>query len=155
MARHPRAAAAERSIHCRLSAYWQPPVRQFGHHEKRGQNPNKEKWHGSELIMVARFGKASKACHFSCGGTSHIMHLSRIPWATILLAALTLAIAGLCLESHVELTAASNEPWRLWTGHFTHWNGDHLFWDLIVFIGLGAYCERRNRLAFLVLVIPG
>lgn len=83
------------------------------------------------------------------------MHLKKLPWTTAFLAVFTLTIAGLRLEQHLELTAAMHEPWRLWTGHFTHWNTDHLFWDLVVFMGLGAYCERRDRRAFLALIVLG
>lgn len=37
------------------------------------------------------------------------------------------------------------EIWRWATGHFTHWNFDHLFWDTAAFLLLGAYCELRDR----------
>lgn len=42
--------------------------------------------------------------------------------------------------------------WQTVTCHFTHWNLDHLFWDAIVFAGLGALCERRDRLSWAVCV---
>jgi len=45
------------------------------------------------------------------------------------------------------------ELWRFLTGHFTHWNLDHLCWDLSVFVVLGALCERRGRGAFLACVL--
>lgn len=44
------------------------------------------------------------------------------------------------------------ELWRFVTGHLTHWNFDHFFWDFIVFVVLGVLCERRSRAAFLVTV---
>jgi rhomboid family GlyGly-CTERM serine protease len=46
---------------------------------------------------------------------------------------------------------AAGEYWRLLTGHWTHWNGEHLLWDAVVFVCLGAVCEgfgRRSYLAF-------
>lgn len=42
--------------------------------------------------------------------------------------------------------------WQIVTCHFTHWNLDHLFWDAIVFAGLGALCERRHRLSWTICV---
>jgi rhomboid family GlyGly-CTERM serine protease len=51
---------------------------------------------------------------------------------------------------------AAGECWRIITGHFVHWNGDHLFWDLAVFALLGALCEGRNRWQIVaVLAIAG
>jgi rhomboid family GlyGly-CTERM serine protease len=88
-------------------------------------------------------------------GIAMTTQLNKLPWATVLLSVLTVAIAGVHLEPRLQLTAAPLEPWRLWTGHFTHWNGDHLIWDLLVFIGLGVFCEVRNRSAFFALVIFG
>lgn len=38
--------------------------------------------------------------------------------------------------------------WRLLTGHLTHYDGQHLFWDLLMFVALGAICERQNRKSF-------
>jgi rhomboid family GlyGly-CTERM serine protease len=32
--------------------------------------------------------------------------------------------------------------WRIWTGHLTHFGGEHLFWDLLMFVGLAGACER-------------
>ncbi|MDH3716583.1 MAG: rhombosortase [Planctomycetota bacterium] len=47
----------------------------------------------------------------------------------------------------------AGEYWRFVTGHLVHWNFDHLFWDLSVFVVLGAMCERRNRTAFLACLL--
>lgn len=38
--------------------------------------------------------------------------------------------------------------WLVFTGHFTHWNTQHLVWDLLVFIALGLLCEAVSRKAF-------
>lgn len=50
------------------------------------------------------------------------------------------------------------EPWRLFTGHLVHWSGEHLAWDLLLFLGLGLACERlhgRRRTALaLALAVP-
>jgi rhomboid family GlyGly-CTERM serine protease len=45
---------------------------------------------------------------------------------------------------------AAGQWWRIVTGHVTHWNLDHLFWDGAVFAVLGVLCERRNRVCFFV-----
>lgn len=39
---------------------------------------------------------------------------------------------------------AGGQIWRLITGHFTHWNFDHLFWDVATFAALGIVCCRRS-----------
>ncbi|TWU56866.1 Rhomboid family protein [Rubripirellula tenax] len=38
--------------------------------------------------------------------------------------------------------------WRVLTGHFTHFDGSHLFWDLLMFVALGVACERKHRRLF-------
>ncbi|MCO8125027.1 rhombosortase [Stieleria sp. TO1_6] len=39
---------------------------------------------------------------------------------------------------------ADGQWWRLITGHVTHFGTEHLFWDLLMFIGLGLACERQH-----------
>jgi rhomboid family GlyGly-CTERM serine protease len=34
--------------------------------------------------------------------------------------------------------------WRIPTCHLTHCSGEHLFWDLAMFLALGVMCERRS-----------
>jgi rhomboid family GlyGly-CTERM serine protease len=36
------------------------------------------------------------------------------------------------------------EWWRIFTCHITHWNAEHLQWDLLMFLVLGALCELKN-----------
>jgi len=38
--------------------------------------------------------------------------------------------------------------WRIWTGHLAHYHWDHLFWDLLMFVVLGAIVERTYRRPF-------
>lgn len=38
----------------------------------------------------------------------------------------------------------AGEVWRLATCHLTHWNAEHIRWDLLMFLMLGATCEMRN-----------
>ena len=45
--------------------------------------------------------------------------------------------------------------WRLWTGHWVHFSLSHLFWNLAVLLGAGAWLERLQpgwllRLALVV-----
>jgi rhomboid family GlyGly-CTERM serine protease len=51
--------------------------------------------------------------------------------------------AGEMLQFHrAEILAG--EFWRLASGHLTHWNMEHIQWDLLMFVVLGAACEIRN-----------
>ena len=43
---------------------------------------------------------------------------------------------------------ATGQVWRILTCHWTHWNLDHLIWDALTFVVLGAMCERASRAAF-------
>jgi len=43
---------------------------------------------------------------------------------------------------------ADGQWWRLLSGHFTHFGSDHLFWDLLMFVGLGTACERQHPRVF-------
>ena len=45
---------------------------------------------------------------------------------------------------------AAGQLWRVVTGHLTHWNLEHLFWDGVVFAVLGVLCERQQRVRFLL-----
>jgi len=56
--------------------------------------------------------------------------------------------AGSRLE-YDRAAIAGGEAWRLLTGHWVHWSGEHLFWDLLAFGVLGVLCERRGRARFL------
>lgn len=77
----------------------------------------------------------------------------KLPLVTLLIAALSLAAA--CVPSlpavlqYDRPAIASGQVWRLVTCHATHFNLDHLVWDLGVFVLLGAICERRHLRAFL------
>jgi rhomboid family GlyGly-CTERM serine protease len=39
---------------------------------------------------------------------------------------------------------AHGHLWQIFTGHLTHWDWNHLVWDLAVFVVLGAICEARH-----------
>jgi rhomboid family GlyGly-CTERM serine protease len=44
------------------------------------------------------------------------------------------------------------EVWRLLTCQWAHWSFAHLAWDTVMFLVLGAICERMDRKAFLYCV---
>lgn len=49
-------------------------------------------------------------------------------------------------EGFLELTRDtldSGQWWRLLTGHLAHCSASHLFWDVLMFAGLGAWVERE------------
>jgi rhomboid family GlyGly-CTERM serine protease len=62
-----------------------------------------------------------------------------------------LAWANPTLSQWLELDyslVSSGQWWRIWTGHLTHYDGTHLFWDLLMFAVLGAACERGHPRLF-------
>lgn len=74
------------------------------------------------------------------------------PWVTAAVGAavlLAFVIPGIQEVLQYDRSAlAEGEWWRSLTGHLTHWNRDHLFWDLSVFVILGTLCERTSRRSF-------
>lgn len=78
------------------------------------------------------------------------------PWVTAVVGAavlLAFVLPGVSEVLQYDRSAlAGGEWWRSLTGHLTHWNGDHIFWDLSVFVILGALCERTSRCVFGVAV---
>ena len=69
--------------------------------------------------------------------------------------ALLAVLASFVPGEALELTRGASEPWRFVTGHLTHWNAQHLLWDVVAFFALGLACERRNRAAFAATLIAG
>ncbi len=71
---------------------------------------------------------------------------------TLVIAVVTLLIhACPTLSSTLQLdfkAVSGGQWWRLLSGHLTHYDGQHLFWDLLMFVVLGAVCERQNRKLF-------
>ncbi len=79
----------------------------------------------------------------------------RIPYLTISLAAVTLIIAAIPGLADALTLSRDGEIWQLWTSHFCHWSGGHLFWDLLVFVVLGAWVELRSRKTYALLLVAG
>ena len=62
------------------------------------------------------------------------------------LAVLAGAIPGLARFLEIDLVLiGEGQWWRVWTGHLTHYDGNHLFWDLLMFVVLGQACERMSQ----------
>jgi rhomboid family GlyGly-CTERM serine protease len=80
--------------------------------------------------------------------SSIFRQIARIP-ISLALAVLAVVVAavpsagGALQFSRLEIM--SGEFWRLATCHLTHWNSEHLQWDLLMFVVLGALCEVRDR----------
>ena len=80
----------------------------------------------------------------------------KVPWLTIAIAALTLALFILgpdrtsCLVFNKIDICAGGEVWRLFTGQLIHNNFDHLFWDLLSFFVLGSMIEIGSRKKFIL-----
>lgn len=78
-----------------------------------------------------------------------LQNLSRLP-VTLTLTLAAIAIAALPSAGELlqfdRLAIANGEFWRLATCHLAHWNFEHLKWDLLMFVVLGAVCEWRDPL---------
>jgi len=57
------------------------------------------------------------------------------------------------LMQYDRLGIACGETWRIISCHWTHWSWEHLIWDVVVFVALGAVCERFNRRNFFLCII--
>lgn len=81
-------------------------------------------------------------------------------WATLAAASLALVcffLPGVGVNLLYERAAMlRGEWWRLGTGHWVHFSGSHLFWNLAVLVPAGIWAERLNpaRLRLLLLVVP-
>ncbi len=82
--------------------------------------------------------------------------LHRVPLLTLALSLAALAawaIPGAATALQFDRGAiAAGGLWRFVTGHWAHWGGDHLAWDLLVFAVFGALLERRSRRGFAAVV---
>ena len=80
--------------------------------------------------------------------------MKRLPFLTMLLSALTLAIhASPALTTALQFdrtTIMQGEFWRVLTGHFAHFGADHLRWDVLAFLAFGSLAEFRSRRGFLL-----
>ena len=75
---------------------------------------------------------------------------TQLPLLTLALATLALVLPAFGegvqgLLQYERGALAGGELWRLFTQHWTHWSAEHLVWDVLVFLALGAVCELRDR----------
>ncbi len=70
----------------------------------------------------------------------------RGPVATLALGALAVVVAlwpGLAEAAQLDRALVAAEPWRIFTGHLSHFSFSHLAYDAAVLLGLGCVCESR------------
>jgi rhomboid family GlyGly-CTERM serine protease len=92
--------------------------------------------------------------------TSAVINLARQLAKTSL--TLTIGLAALLVAFFPGLSEAleydrmsivGGEIWRLLSCHLTHWNAEHLQWDLLMFLALGGLCELRSAKSLRICVI--
>ena len=66
---------------------------------------------------------------------------------TLLIAVVTLTLT-LASGQLLQFDLRTNRWWTVLTSHLVHHNLEHLFWDLLVFVGIGAALERRSPILF-------
>ena len=79
-----------------------------------------------------------------------------LPYASLILAGAALLVARwpsvtLWLQ-YDRLSITTGEWWRFLTGHWTHVSDDHLVWDVVMFVVLGALCESTSRVRYAVCI---
>jgi rhomboid family GlyGly-CTERM serine protease len=77
--------------------------------------------------------------------------LGRLPWFT--LGACALAVGARFWVGAFDALVYDRSKiflgqfWRIVTGHWVHFSGSHLFWNLVVLLPAGVWLERRNPCA--------
>ena len=84
--------------------------------------------------------------------------VARVP-TTVTIGLVALATAALPFASDAlqydRGRIMAGELWRLATCHMTHWNAEHLLWDLLMFVVLGAWCEWRQPKQMRICLVLG
>ena len=81
-------------------------------------------------------------------------YLTSIPFILVCLSIFIFCFPDLANLLQYDVSAIENgEIWRLLTGHFTHWNFEHLFYDVLMFALFGAWCYKENKKAFFSIII--
>ena len=86
--------------------------------------------------------------------------LNSVPWLTIGLGAIAIAIALLpeTVQSALifnKATVMSSTPWQFFSAHLVHGDLQHLFWDVLGLLVVGSMLERMSRTAWLSAVAIG
>jgi rhomboid family GlyGly-CTERM serine protease len=81
--------------------------------------------------------------------------VKRFPWVTLAVASSALAAWWAPTLDYDRAAIARGEVWRLITGHLAHWTPQHLAWDVLAFLMLGAFCEaeRGHRPVAVVILV--
>lgn len=85
--------------------------------------------------------------------SSAVAMLARSSWTIALTLVAVIVFASNSVTGWLEfdrIAISQGQWWRVLSGHLTHWNVDHLFWDAIMFASLGMFCERKSAMQFLV-----
>ena len=84
-----------------------------------------------------------------------------LPWVTLLVAGLAILVFFIPGASsslvYDRALILGGGWWRLWTGHWVHFSGSHLGWNLAVLVPAGIWAERLApvRTRWLLVVAPG
>ena len=96
------------------------------------------------LASLRTIGR-SATCDFLAQNLGKVRQLPLTLGLTVAAIAIAALPEAAALLQYDRAALRAGELWRLATGHLTHWNFDHLFWDAIALLLLGAYCELRDR----------
>lgn len=83
--------------------------------------------------------------------------IRRLPWVTALAtsAGLVASVLPASVLAYTILGLRRAEFWRLWTGHFVHYNRAHLWGDLLAFAVWAALVESESRRVLVVTLLLG
>ena len=71
--------------------------------------------------------------------------------ASVILVAVSPLVTGMLQFDRQAIN--DGQLWRLFTGHYTHWNWDHLIWDALALIIGGLICLRISRAHTFIMLI--
>ncbi len=84
-------------------------------------------------------GTSSRRIHRGPSGRATARRLPSIAWIRGLVAIVIQPQSAIAVQLQFDRSSILHGAcWRLLTGHFTHWNTDHLFWDVCMFVALGT-----------------
>jgi len=72
----------------------------------------------------------------------------RIPWVTISVCLLALLVAVLPTQEwflYKRTNLMQGQLWRLYSGHWAHFGGAHLFWNVLTLLVAGTWLEVSQR----------
>lgn len=85
--------------------------------------------------------------------------LQRAPWVSLLATSIGLLASALpaspALLAYTSRSVERGELWRLWSAHFVHYNGAHLWGDLLAFAVWAVLVESESRRALLATLLLG